>query len=102
MYKSIVIYNTYNSLSKKPSFEESIKSILNQRDVKYSVIAVDDGSEDGTLEYLTLLTESYANLIVVENEMHLGIGGSRNTGLKYAEEYDYVFFCDDDEHGTAL
>jgi len=65
-----------------------------------SVIIVDDGSTDGTGEYLTQASQS--NLIVLKGDGNLWWSGAMHLGISYvmnlAVEGDYLLMINDDVH----
>ncbi|WP_051712449.1 glycosyltransferase family A protein [Spirillospora albida] len=61
------------------------------------VIAVDDGSTDGSAAELDRLAAAHPNLTVVHQPNSGGPGGPRNVGLDRARG-EYVFFLDADDH----
>ncbi|MEU2200848.1 glycosyltransferase [Isoptericola sp. NPDC019482] len=89
-----VVMPVYNAM---PYLKECLASLRNQslRDVE--VILVDDGSTDGSLEYLQDFAESdpYDRVILMTQE-HQGAGAARNLGLEHAQG-EYVAFLDADD-----
>ncbi len=72
-----------------------IESLLGQTEQDIEIIVVDDGSTDGTAEFL----EFYANnprVRVLRNETSQGAGMSRNIGMTTAQS-DIVASADDDD-----
>ncbi|WP_371792846.1 glycosyltransferase [Streptomyces sp. NBC_01471] len=92
-----VIVAAYNAM---PYVTRSISSVAEQttgRDV-LEVIAVDDGSTDGTGEELERLSALYPGLIrVIHQENSGGPSAPRNVGLDHARG-EFVFFLDADDH----
>lgn len=84
-----VIVPTYNRL---PQLKLALKSIFNQDFGDYEVIVVDDGSTDGTSDYLKSLTTPKLKLIRQNNK---GPAAARNAGIKIARG-KYIAFTDDD------
>lgn len=87
-----IIVPTYNA---EKSICRCIDSILNQKDVEFELIIVDDGSSDGTAQ----LCQKYKELgnvkfITKENE---GVSSARNEGLRIAEG-EYIMFVDSDDY----
>lgn len=82
----IPVYNTRNYVA------EALQSVLDQslRDVE--VIAVDDGSTDGSLEVL----QSFGNRITVLSQKNSGQGAARNNALEIARG-EFVYFMDSDD-----
>jgi GT2 family glycosyltransferase len=75
----------------------ALKCIHNQLiDHEFRTIIVDDGSTDGTREYL----EQYSNLLVLQGDGNLWWGGSIELGLKYilsiASMTDWVLLLNND------
>lgn len=90
---SIVVLN-YNrrELSKK-----TICHLLEKTTVPHELILVDNGSIDGTRQYLETIigNEHTSKVICVFNESNFGVAGGRNSGLKEASG-DYLMTIDDD------
>lgn len=84
---SVIIptYQSQNTLTK------CLESVLNQRDVQFEVIVVDDGSTDDTQSLLN----QYRERLGVYTVEHAGAPAARNFGAKQAKG-DYLFFCDSD------
>lgn len=66
------------------------------------IVVVDNGSQDGTLQFL----ESRSDIVLIINQENLGFGKANNVGLEYAykEGYDYFFLLNQDawmESGCA-
>ena len=95
VFFSIVI-PTYN---RKPILEKCLKALEVQslsRDVvtDYEIVLVDDGSTDGTLEWLETNTEEFPHLVTFEQE-HMGPAAARNLGVEKAKG-DTIIFIDSD------
>lgn len=86
---SIIIPN-FNSIK---FIEETIYSVLNQSYKSTEIIVVDDGSSDGSFEYIEKL--NVPNLILVKNP-NKGACAARNHGLRLAKG-DYIQFLDADD-----
>jgi glycosyltransferase involved in cell wall biosynthesis len=84
-----VIIPTYN---RKHIVEEAIRSALNQTMKDFEVIVIDDGSNDGTAEYL----ESLNLPINIISKKNGGVASARNAGIKMARGR-YVAFLDSDD-----
>ncbi len=88
---SIVILN-WNG--KKDSIEclESLKSISCEN---LEIIVVDNGSSDGSQEYIE---KNYPHIILIKNKTNLGFTGGNNVGIKKAIEHgaEYIFLLNND------
>ncbi|MEU9114203.1 glycosyltransferase [Streptomyces sp. NPDC048483] len=78
--------------------DRSLGSVFAQtlRQDRIEVIAVDDGSTDGSGAWLTDAARTHPNLTVVHRPASGGAGRPRNIGLARARG-DYVFFLDSDD-----
>lgn len=78
--------------------ERCIESCLNQDIPKesYEIVIVNDGSPDNTLQVANTLVTKHDSVRVI-TQKNMGLGGARNTGLKYATG-KYVWFIDSDDY----
>lgn len=76
-----VVIPTYNEVG---SIGELVVSLLGLDGLSVRVVVVDDGSDDGTLEVLGELMESYDNIVVVERGEKLGLGSALLEGFRTA------------------
>ncbi|MDI6804234.1 MAG: glycosyltransferase [Bacteroidota bacterium] len=84
-----IIIPTYNRLYQ---IKLALRNIFNQVFDDYEVIVIDDGSTDGTEEYLKTLTMPKLKWIRQDNK---GPAAARNAGVKIAQG-KYIAFTDDD------
>ena len=75
--------------------EKSILSLVNQSLKEIEIIAVDDGSKDGTSKILDELASKY-NALKVIHKKNEGVSIARNTALKEAQG-EYIGFLDSDD-----
>jgi hypothetical protein len=70
----------------RPYLEECIKSILRQGYKNYEIIVVDNGSKDGSAEFLKkkFPRARFKNLRLIENKENLGYCGGNNVGISAA------------------
>lgn len=87
----IPVYNVEEYLS------ECLDSVFSQPMPKdtYEVIAINDGSKDGSLAILKQYEEKYDNLKVYDYE-NSGLGATRNKGINLASG-QYITFLDSDD-----
>ncbi|MCA9043801.1 MAG: glycosyltransferase family 2 protein [Planctomycetaceae bacterium] len=72
--------------------QQAIESVLAQSYAPIELIAVDDGSTDGTLEVL----QSFGERIQIVHQSNKGLPGARNTGLKHASG-EFIVLMDHDD-----
>lgn len=89
-----IVVVTYNRLE---LLKECIDSLRLQSFVDYDIIIVNNGSTDGTNEWLTEQKD-----IISINQSNLGGAGGFYSGLKFVAEtnYEYCWFMDDDTIST--
>ena len=92
MPKVSIIIPVYNAADKLPRL---LDSILSQDEPDFEVIAVDDGSRDGSLAVLREYAEKDARIRPVHQE-NGGVSAARNRGLAEASG-TYVQFADADD-----
>ncbi len=87
----LVIVVTYNAMSWAERCFNSLKVLS----VSHDVFIVDNGSSDGTQQYIR---EKFPEFIFCQSETNLGFGRANNIGLEYAIEhgYDYVYLLNQD------
>jgi GT2 family glycosyltransferase len=93
MRKVIVLILTYNG---KYLLEDSISSYLANDYPNYSVVVIDNGSTDGSKEYVE---QNYPEVKVLRTEVNLKYSGGFNFGLQYAfneKNADYVLVTNND------
>lgn len=74
---------------------DCINSILNNKTTyKYLIVAINDGSTDGTLEILNKY-RNHPNVIIID-QANKGFSGARNSGLENIFS-DYIMFVDSDD-----
>ena len=89
----IVLILSYNG---KPLLEEAISSYLANDYANFEVAVIDNGSTDGTDQYLQI---HWPGVQVVHSPKNLGYSGGANLGLRYAFEQkkaDYALFTNND------
>lgn len=94
-YLSVVIpaYDEMANLQK--GVLEKVESFLSSQGYAYEVIIVDDGSKDGTREFLEKFVKTHQHFQLIKNQ-HLGKAGTVTTGMLKATG-EYVLFADMDQ-----
>lgn len=89
------IVPVYNAL---PYLKKTVASLVGQDydPSKFELIFVDDGSTDGSGEYLDDVASQHGNMRVVHTQASGGPAHPRNVGIGLATG-DYLFFCDADD-----
>jgi len=92
----ILAISTYNRIE---YLNECINSwnITKSNDVVWKILIADDGSDDGTLEYLSQLEVENCEITILKNN-RIGVHQQMNTILSHLEhtEFDFCFKIDDD------
>ena len=91
-----IIIPSYN---RKEFIGQAINSALKQSYKDIEIIIIDDGSSDGTFEFLNEQYKNNSNIKIYRNEKNSGAGFSRKDGYKKSNG-DYVVFMDDDDYYT--
>ena len=90
-----IIIPVYNAL---PYLEACVSSTLKQgfSDEELEVICVDDGSTDGSGEWLDKYSINHKNIIVIHKK-NGGVASARNLGMEKMNGYFFEFLDADDE-----
>lgn len=88
--KVSVVIPAYNAIAHLP---ETLDSVQQQSFQNFELLIVDDGSTDGTSEWVASLSDSRIRLITQTNS---GCAAARNRGIQAAEG-DYIAFLDADD-----
>ena len=84
--------STYNRLS---YLKECLHSFSNLAPLPDEIVIVNDGSTDGTREYLNQLVKTNPLVRVAHHENNAGLSAGRNTAIQQARG-DLIAFTDDD------
>jgi len=88
-----VILPVYNGMPFLPAAVESIRS---QSLVDWELVLVNDGSSDGSTDYLGRVAAADSRLVLVTHDGNRGIGAAYNSGLRTARGR-YVAFQEQDD-----
>jgi len=95
--KIAVLLAAYNGIQWLP---EQIDSILQQVDVELKLFVSDDGSTDGTPEYLKQLADSDSRVVLLSKKERMGSAGKNFYRLIRdidVSGFDYLAFADQDD-----
>lgn len=95
MNRTAAIVVTYNRFT---LLKECVSSLLNQVGTSCDVLVIDNGSSDGTRDYLRSLSWSCTNVSPIFMKKNEGGDGGFYYGLKeaYHRGYDFFWMMDDD------
>ncbi len=98
MLKYSIIVPAYNVAS---FLDDCLYSLINleYEKSKYEIIIVNDGSTDSTESIAESWRQRYNNIVLI-NQKNRGLGGARNTGIKYAKG-EWIILVDSDDWISA-
>jgi glycosyltransferase involved in cell wall biosynthesis len=89
-----VVIPNYNNLKYLPA---CLESVLTQTFTDIEVVVVDDGSTDGSREWLRERVTTDSRLRLIENEQNVGVVKTRDRGIREAS-HEYVTTLDSDDY----
>lgn len=95
LYLSVVIPSFNEMANLRKGVLDKIERFLNSRKYEYEVIIVDDGSSDGSVEFVKKFAKENPRFRVIENP-HMGKAGAVTTGM-LSGKGEYVLFTDMDQ-----
>jgi teichuronic acid biosynthesis glycosyltransferase TuaG len=81
---------------KKLFFEDTINSILNQTYYNFEIIVIYDDTDKSELNFVKKTLSKLHRYKIIINKRNIGVGLSRNKGIRYAKG-QYLAFCDADD-----
>jgi len=94
--KTLVIIPTYNEMENIPDF---IPLVLKQNE-NLEILVVDDGSPDGTGDYVENLSKENNRVHILRREKKMGLGTAYVAGFRWALERDYERIFEMDADGS--
>ena len=85
----IILNNLKDSIE---AIFERLKSLVEQYPDTYEFIVVDDGSTDGTLDFLKKIRETFKNVRIVKLRSVFGEAAAFDAGMNYANGDKIVYF----------
>ena len=89
-----IILPTFN---RKSFLKEAIQCIASQSYQNWELICIDDGSDDGSYDYLFEITRYIENNVKILQQTNSGPAEARNAGIKVAQGAYLAFFDSDDK-----
>jgi glycosyltransferase involved in cell wall biosynthesis len=89
-----IILPTFN---RKSFLKEAIQCIASQSYQNWELICIDDGSDDGSYDYLFEITRYIENNVEILQQTNSGPAEARNAGIKVAQGAYFAFFDSDDK-----
>lgn len=90
-FVSVIILN-YNGLK---FLDGCLSSVLNTDYENFEVIFVDNGSSDGSVEFVKEKFGNDPRLKIIENKRNLGFSGGNNVGIRHSKG-DYIVLLNND------
>lgn len=95
VFLSVVIPSFDEMANLQKGVLDKVSHFLRKKNYTYEVIVVDDGSKDGSIEFVQRFVEENPHLRLIKNE-HLGKAGAVTKGV-LAAVGEYVLFTDMDQ-----
>ncbi len=95
IFLSVIIPSYDEMANLQKGVLEKVKVFLDKEKFTYEVIVVDDGSKDGSVEFIKEFTRDNKEFILVQNP-HMGKAGAVTTGMLKAKG-KYMLFTDMDQ-----
>ena len=81
----LILVCTYNEAANLPQLLPRLRDASPDADL----LIIDDGSRDGTHEYLASVSDTYPRMTVIDRGSKKGLGTAIRDGLVYAREHGY-------------
>ncbi len=95
VFLSVVIPSFDEMANLQKGVLDKVEHFLNKKKYQYEVIVVDDGSKDGSIEFVEDFCKENPNFTLIKNP-HLGKAGAVTTGILTASG-KYILFADMDQ-----
>ncbi|WP_158649197.1 glycosyltransferase [Lactiplantibacillus plantarum] len=90
-----ILLSSYNG---EIYIREQIETIINQTNYEWDLFIRDDGSTDKTLDVINYFVKKYEHIHLVQDDLgNIGPLRSFKELLTYANDFQYVMFCDQDD-----
>lgn len=94
-YLSVVIPCFEEMKNLRKGVLDKVDSFLSHKKITYEVIVVDDGSKDGSQDFIQKFAKTHPEFTLIQNP-HLGKAGAVTTGV-LASKGEYILFTDMDQ-----
>lgn len=93
----LVLLPTFNRF-KSGYLEAAVNSILKQEYIDFILCIIDDGSSDGTLEYLSDLPKKDSRIYILRNDTNVGLPALTliKPFLEFRDYFKYLVWAPDD------
>lgn len=95
IYLSVVIPSYDEMANLQKGVLDKVEHFLNKKKFSYEVIVVDDGSKDGSVEFVESFVKENPKFRMLKNQ-HLGKAGAVTSGM-LAAKGEYILFTDMDQ-----
>lgn len=85
--------------NRREKLERALSSVLGQTYENYEILVCDDGSTDGTCEWISKLTQTNQKIRYLRNPAPRGACSARNLGI-FAARGEFITGLDDDDEFT--
>ena len=92
MYLSIIL----PYFKKKKYIKQTLESIINQSFKNHELIIIYDQTDKSDISYIKRIIKNKIKYKIIINKKNLGVGQSRNIGIKNSKS-KYIAFCDADD-----
>lgn len=97
MAKISIIMGAYNVAGDLSVLDKAMQSILNQTFSDFEFIICDDGSKDNTYGVLKTYAEKDSRIVLLKNEINMGLAKTLNVCLKYVTT-EFIARMDADDY----
>lgn len=80
--------------------EDCLSSIVSQTYDNIEVLCIDDRGTDDSMDIVRQYAKDDHRIKIIQNERNIGLGATRNVGIRHASG-NYLFFLDSDDYITA-
>lgn len=77
--------------------EDCLSSVIAQTYKNLEILCVDDRGTDNSMNIVHRYAQSDSRIKIIQNETNIGLGATRNVGIREASG-DYIFFLDSDDY----